>query len=114
MFEEFLFDLRIARKKSGLTQADCGHLMGVSSNIISQIELGERTPTAREICALSVIYGASFESFYSENMQLVRSVMSENLDSMPDAPEGWLAIESRTRTLVYLSDYLGADLPEIL
>ncbi len=88
--------------------------MGVSSNIISQIELGERTPTAREMCALSVIYGASFESFYSENMQVVRSVLSENIESIPEAPEGWLATESRTRSLEYLSGYLEADLPEII
>lgn len=113
MFEEFLFDLKVARKKSGLTQADCGHLMGLSTSTMSEIELGERTPTAQEMCILSLIFGTSFESFYAENMRLARSALRDNFDSMPDVPEGWQAAEAREKTLKRLSDYLDSDLPEI-
>ncbi len=114
MFEEFLFDLRALRKRSGLTQADCAHLLGTSNQTVSQIELGERIPSAREICALSVIFGSSFESFYAENMHIVRSLLTENLESIPGAPEGWLATKPREATLGRLANHLETELPDIV
>ncbi|MCK0103223.1 helix-turn-helix transcriptional regulator [Pseudohalocynthiibacter sp. F2068] len=84
MFEEFILDLKVARKKSGLTQEDCGHLIGGSNHKISQLERGERPPTIQEICALSLIYGRNFESLFGEMFTEVRKDLAENLETLPD------------------------------
>lgn len=84
MFEEFILDLKVARKKSGLTQGDCGHLISGSNHKISQLERGERPPTIQEICALSLIYGRSFESLWGEIFSEVRENLAANLETLPE------------------------------
>lgn len=103
MFDEFTFDLKVARKRSGLTQVDCGHLLSASDNIISQIERGQRLPTVRELCALSLIYGRSFECLYADLLRDVRKDLMEQLGSMPHAPKDWPADQVRQRTLERLA-----------
>jgi transcriptional regulator with XRE-family HTH domain len=99
MFEEFICDLKVARKRAGLTQSDCGHLVGVTHDAISQIERGQRMPTIRELCALSLIHGRSFESLYGEILREVRSDLTANLATMPGEPRDWPAAARRQRTL---------------
>jgi transcriptional regulator with XRE-family HTH domain len=114
MFEEFIFDLKVARKKSGLTQVDCGHLIGSSKNIISQIELGQRVPTIKELCSLSLIYGRSFESFYTDTLHQVRKDLVRKLKSMPAEPKGWPGSFARRRTLERLAGRLEEETREIV
>lgn len=114
MFEEFIFDLKVARKKSGLTQVDCGHLTGSSKNIISQIELGQRVPTVKELCLLSLIYGRSFDSFYADIMLQVRKDLVGKLKSMPSEPKGWPGSFARRRTLERLANRLEEESREIV
>ncbi|MDU8914236.1 hypothetical protein, partial [Aestuariicoccus sp. MJ-SS9] len=66
---------------------------------ISQIERGQRMPTIRELCALSLIYGRSFESLYAEILKEVRKDLRENLATMPAEPKEWPAIERRRKSL---------------
>ena len=63
MSTEFALDLRLARKKSGLTQRDCAHLLNVHASKVSALEHGKQLPTLIEICTLSLIYGRSFEAW---------------------------------------------------
>jgi DNA-binding XRE family transcriptional regulator len=58
MYQDFLIDLKTARRRSGLTQADCGHLLGGSKSKISNLETGRKLPSMKEICGLSLIYRA--------------------------------------------------------
>jgi len=107
MFEDFVFDLKVARKKSGLSQIDCGHLINVSSHVISQLEKGKRPPTIQEICALSLIYGRTFESLFSEVFVQVRAHLAKALETLPepkqkDRPE----TVNRTNTLNGLASRL--------
>jgi transcriptional regulator with XRE-family HTH domain len=106
MFEEFICDLRVARKRAGLTQSDCGHLVGVSHDAISQIERGQRMPTIRELCALSLIYGRSFESLYAEVLREVRRDLGETLADMPEEPKDWSVAARRQKTLERLAHRL--------
>ncbi len=106
MFQEFLFDLRVARKRSGLTQADCGHLLGASNNTISQIELGARLPTIREMCILSLIYERSFESFYRVMLKEARKTLSTRLISLPSHPA---ENQRRRRTLNRLAKIVTTE-----
>ncbi|MBT52780.1 MAG: hypothetical protein CMF72_05180 [Mameliella sp.] len=106
MFDEFICDLKVARKRAGLTQSDCGHLVGVSHDAISQIERGQRMPTIRELCALSLIYGRSFESLYAEVLREVRRDLGEKLAEMPEEPKGWPGSMRRRKTLERLAGRL--------
>ena len=109
MFEEFISDLKIARKRSGLTQAECGHLIGGSENALSRIERGERLPSLREIIGLSLVYGKTFESFFEEFLGLVREEMIAALTEMPKAREGKTA-SPRADTLAALARRLEDEI----
>jgi len=109
MFDEFIFDLKVARKKSGLTQADCGHIIGGSVNKMSQIERGQRLPSIREVCALSLIYGRSFESLFGEVFRQVRKDLAENLESLPVPKKNWPGGYNRSSTLDALAQRLSEE-----
>ncbi|MEP3300283.1 MAG: helix-turn-helix transcriptional regulator [Pseudoruegeria sp.] len=78
------FDLKVARKKSGLTQNDCSHLVGVSRSTLSQIELGERMPSIKELISMSLLFGRSFDSLYADLLAEVRVELTDKLQTMPD------------------------------
>ena len=109
MFEEFIFDLKVARKKSGLTQADCGHLLGKSGTLISQMEGGSRMPTIKEISAFSLIYGRSFESLFGPVFDEVRKELAENLMTLPEPVNDWMGAIDREHTLDALAKRLDDD-----
>lgn len=109
MFEEFIFDLKVARKKSGLTQADCGHLLGKTGKTISQLENGNRLPTIKEISALSLIYGRSFESLFGTLFSEIRRELAENLTTLPEPGSDWIGNHNRNMTLDGLSERLDDD-----
>ena len=109
MLEEFIFDLKVARKKSGLLQSDCGHLLGLSNKTVSDIEVGRRIPTMREMCILSLIFGRRFDSFYSEMLARSRREILDKLPSLPDPPAGWPRSIARKRSLGLLVRRLHDD-----
>lgn len=106
MFDEFIFDLKAARKMSGLTQKDCGHLIGGSEYRISQMERGQRLPTIREICTLSLVFGKSFESLYGAIFKEVRKDLEKRLESLPEPDKTIPGHFNRSRTLKRLQQRL--------
>lgn len=54
-------NLRAARQRARMTQADAAKAAGISHTTLSRIECGKRTVTLREALALAVIYGARLE-----------------------------------------------------
>ena len=106
MFHAFTLDLKVARKKAGLTQVDCAHLLAITPTLVSQIETGKRMPTVREICTLSLIYGRSFESLFAGIFKDARSDLRERLTTIPDAPKHWLARDNRQYQLNRLARQL--------
>lgn len=83
MNTQFALDLRLARRKAGLTQADTALLLGVRAPRLSLLEHGRKQPSLVEICTLSVIYGRSFESLFSELMEEVRRSIREKIARLP-------------------------------
>lgn len=83
MFEEFLYDLKVARRTSGLSQKDCGHLIGVSLHQVSDIECGVRLPRLEEVLALSLLYGRNFESLFGPLMRDVRKAILQQIETLP-------------------------------
>ena len=77
MHTAFAQDLKVARRKSGLSQLDCGHLLDINQQRMSQLENGKSLPTIPEICSLSLIYGRSFESLFGSVFLEVRNQLSD-------------------------------------
>ncbi|MDA4846408.1 helix-turn-helix transcriptional regulator [Hoeflea poritis] len=112
MINEFALDLKTARKKSGLTQVDCAHLLNVTEPICSRIENGKRMPSVRELCTLSLIYGRNFESLFAGIFKEARIDLRERLTTIPDAPNGWLGRMNRQHTLNSLAERLIDTYPQ--
>lgn len=106
MFDKFIFDLKVARKKSGLSQADCGHLLGQGNHKVSQLERGEQLPTIGEICSLSLIFGRNFESLWSEALRKARKDLGINLETLSDKKSNRPEFANRQRTLDRLAERL--------
>jgi transcriptional regulator with XRE-family HTH domain len=108
MTNEFALDLKVARRKSGLTQEDCAHLLDVHPSKISLLESGKVLPSVTDICALSLIYGRSFESLFSSIVTSANRQLCDRLKTIPKAPERWLGSFNRRNTLSALGDRLEA------
>ncbi len=106
MSDEFLYDLKVARRTSGLTQADCAHLIGASPHQISDIERGLRPPSLRETHALMILYGRSFKSLHGPLVRALRRELMQKIETLPAVPTGWPEAARRQRTLERLTQRL--------
>jgi transcriptional regulator with XRE-family HTH domain len=106
MPNEFSLDLKVARRKSGLTQEDCAHLLDVHPSKVSLLESGKTLPSIKDICALSLIYGRSFESLFSSIVANANRQLRDRLRTMPEAPIRWLGSFNRRNTLSAVTDRL--------
>ena len=106
MFKEFAFDLKVARRKSGLSQSDCAHLLDVDRSKISRLERGDSPPTVRDICTLSLVYGKSFESLFCSIFKDVRNGLRERLASLPTQVGKRISQFNRNNTLNLLATRL--------
>lgn len=95
----FALDLRTARKKSGLTQTDCAHLLGTFQSTVSDLEAGKRLPGLPEICTLSLIYGRTFESLYEELFSNARRALRSRLKSLSACAGNWIGRFNREYTI---------------
>ena len=99
MSTEFALDLRLARKKSGLTQRDCAHLLDVHASKLSALEHGKQLPTLIEICTLSLIYGRSFESLFGAVMRDIRESLKARLETIPRDTRSFAGTFHRAKSL---------------
>lgn len=111
MSNQFALDLKVARKKSGLTQQDCAHLLHVHKARISLLEQGKVLPTVHEICVLSFLYGKPFESLCGSMMEDARVVLQNRLATLPTPSSRWIGRFVRQSTLNRLADHLDQSNP---
>lgn len=110
MSNNYALDLRVARRKSGLTQADCGHLLGSTKSKTSRLENGKTRPSAADIAILSIVYGRSYNAFCPTAFETAARQISERLLTLPTPTGSWLGRFNRTNTL----DNLDARLDHII
>ena len=79
MTSTFPLDLRAARQKAGFTQRDIADLLDAHQSFISDLECGRAEPDLRQILALQIIYGRSFESFFAEAMEEAKAQLRQRL-----------------------------------
>ena len=99
MSTQFAFDLRLARRRAGLTQADCAHLIGIQQSRISELETGEKAPSARELCALAIILNRQFDGYYADELERLSETLENRLETLPRLKRVSAATFNRHRTL---------------
>ncbi len=111
MSHAFALDLKVARRKSGLTQQDCAHLLDVHKTKICLLEQGKTLPSVLEICTLSLLYGKSFESLFGSMMEDAHNVLKDQLATLPVVSSRWLGRFTRQNALNRLAARLDENNP---
>ena len=111
MHHAFAHDLRVARKKSGLSQRDCAHLLDVRQQRISALETGDAIPTVSEICGLSLIFEKSFTSLFTAEFAVARRFIDERMTTLPVDKRHWMSRFNRNNTLSKLAERIASDNP---
>jgi transcriptional regulator with XRE-family HTH domain len=105
----FNLDLKVRRRKAGLSQGDVAHLIGVHPSKISLLERGRMLPNLKDIAALSVVFGKSFEEFIHAVLSSARHQIAERIHSMPPAPKRWLPRFNRDHTIEVMATELNVQ-----
>ncbi|EHK57088.1 helix-turn-helix domain-containing protein [Allomesorhizobium alhagi] len=104
MIYEYALDLKVARRKSGLSQADCGHLLGVDPSRISKLEAGKSAPTLVELSILCLVFNTPPNTLCDCILMSLASALNERLASMPECPDNWRDRFNRLGTLNSLAE----------
>lgn len=99
MYDAFALDLKVARRKSGLTQQDVAHLLGSHRSKLSHLEKGSSLPTANDIAALSLIYSKSYDVMCRSVFESTALELKDRLPTLPTPNRHWLGRFNRTNTL---------------
>ncbi|MEM7667907.1 MAG: helix-turn-helix transcriptional regulator [Pseudomonadota bacterium] len=110
MRTQFALDLRLARRKAGYTQGDVAHLLSIQQSTVSDLEKGKAPPTLEQIVELSLIYGRSFESFFSALMAERQTHLTRQLRTLPDLLKPTAETFNRASSLSQLERRL-AEIP---
>lgn len=96
-------DLRATRRKAGLRQRDCAHLMGVTESRVSQMETGTSPPTAEQALVLSIIYGKPMEVLAAGALDEVVDTLVDRLMTIPSVVRTTSETFNRAYTLSNLA-----------
>lgn len=99
MIYEYALDLKVARRKAGLTQADCGHLLGVDPSRISKLEAGKSAPSVVELSILCLVLNTPPGRVQQAIALSHVAPLQERLAAMPACPENWRDQYNRSSTL---------------
>ena len=104
----FALDLRVRRRKSGLSQEDCAHLLATQHSKISRIENGQLVPNAIDIALLSLIHGKSYDVLCRSVFEQGAKDLRARLNTLPMPADSWMSRFNRTNTLANLEARLEA------
>jgi len=111
---EFGLDLRVARRRAALTQADCAHLLGTDQPRISKFEAGTAMPSVVELSILYLLFDRSLGKTSDQILASMRDELLGRLANIPDCPPAWRDRRTRFQTLGDLAEKLSALDPERL
>ena len=104
--QDFSQALLAARKKSGLSQDDCAHLIGISRGRISKLERGKATPRVTELCSVALLFGRSVEGLSGDLFLSQARGIRERLFGLPEPRSTWLGQFNRNYTIQDIGDRL--------
>ena len=103
---EFSHSVLLARKKAGLSQADCAHLLGITRNRFSRLETGKAVPSVAELCGVAVLFGRTMEGLSGDLFTDRAQSLKERLFDLPEPRRHRLSRFNRAYTLEALADRL--------
>lgn len=103
-------DLRLARKRSGLSQRDVSRLVAIDQSTYSSFERGLTAPNLEQICMLSLIFDRSFLSLFELMIEEVSPRLIERISSLPRPRPKGPRLEVRDRHLTRLRRLLSDNL----
>ncbi len=106
MDQDISLDLRIARRQSGLTQADCAHLLGVDRSLVAKLESGKVMPSVIELAALCLIFDRPPDAFGEKLQVALLNTLIDRLRSLPKGPKHWRNRKRRVQSLAGLAERL--------
>lgn len=109
MITEFALDLRHARRKSGLSQAEVAHLVAINQATYSRFEHGSLSPSVEQLCALALIYGRSFTSYFERIADAQKPGLRKRLSELKPKERPTVRIFNRARTLEKLRRRLDPE-----
>jgi len=105
-------DLCAAREKAGLTQRDVSILLEANVKEVSALETGQRPPSVRQLCKLSIIYNRSFTDSYEQVIREARADLFRHLPDLPKAQSDGMKRYNRDNTIARLNRTLAAALTQ--
>ncbi len=99
MITEFALDLRLARRRSGLSQKEVAYLLTINQSTYSEFERGVKVPSLEQICQLALIYGRSFQSYFEDITSGVKPRLAKRLEKLPKTKSPRLRIFNRGITI---------------
>ena len=109
MKSQFALDLRVARRNAGLTQRDCAVLLSIQPSRYSDIENGKYLPRLPEICALSLIFGRTFEGLYGTLFNEAREALRATILTLPTDTRVYVGTKNREHTIEALAIRLAEE-----
>lgn len=106
-------DLRLARKRSGLSQRDVASLMAIDQSTYSAFERGRNVPNLEQICTLSLVFDRSFLSLFEVMIAEVSPRLLERLSALPRPKRKGPRLEVRERHLARLERSLDANQKQV-
>lgn len=106
-------DLRLARKRSGLSQRDVARLMEIDQTTYSAFERGRTAPDLEQICMLSLVFERSFLSLFELMIEEVSPRLLERVSALPQAKPKGPRLETRERHLHRLQRALVANSKQV-
>ncbi len=107
MTHDLSLDLKVARLKAGLTQADLAHLLGCHKNRISQIEKHNRPLTLREAVTMTLTLNRKFHDLFTLEFDAVLEELGPRLATLPEPSAGENHVFNRLYTLSALAERLN-------
>ena len=108
MVYQFSLDLKVARRRSSLSQSDCAHLLGTDHTRISRLEAGTSMPNIIELSILCLVFNRPVGGVAQDVILSILGDLEKRLASMPGCPENWPGRDNRVKTLSGLADKLHA------
>lgn len=108
METNYALELKVARRRSGLSQHDVAHLLGISRVRVSKLECGIAVPSPDELTTFSLIYSRSFLTLAGPVLPVLLRALRDRLQTFPNRETYAAGSSSKAATLNSLSKRLSA------
>ena len=108
METNYALELKVARRRSGLSQKDIAHLLGISRVRVSKLECNLAVPTPDELTTFGLIYSRDFLTLGGPVLPVLCRTLRERLNTFPNRDDYVRGgISAKATTLQKLSNQLN-------